>query len=253
VSLAISPAHGDLLGALRHSERAPRVVVIGAAALSHHIRLRRSTADVDLVIVAEADEIRALLESVQWRRDPRQPQRWRDGSNNIVDVLPATHDVIAAGEVTLDGANRLMSTVGFDLVLDHASPVEIGGTGTIVEVASLAAIVVLKMVAWLDRPHERQKDLSDLGEIFDAALDEWDDRRWEEPLAEVEHELQAALFVGREVGAIIRPSHRVKIDEFLAMMGEDTWMNVMGAGALVCADPEVVAKRRLAVFRSCLV
>lgn len=119
---------------------------------------------------------------------------WRDGQN-IVDVLPATPDVIAAGHVVLADGYR-MNTLGFDLALARAERASLPGTSETVEVASLASIVVLKIAAWLDRPHQRRKDLEDLGRIFEAALDEWDDRRWGPPLADVPHEQQAAFFIG---------------------------------------------------------
>lgn len=252
MTLAISPAHCGLLLGLRRADPPRRVVVIGAAALGHHIPLARTTADVDLVIVADAAETNALLGSLGWKRDQQHRQRWRDGLANIVDALPATAEVIESGEIALDGRERVMSTVGFDLVLDHSSPVAIPASDARVDVASLATIAVLKMVAWLDRPHERRKDLSDLGAIFHAALDEWDDRRWEPPLADLEHELQSASFIGREVARIARAHHRTKLEEFFEKIDEEAWSSAIGAGGLVCSDPEAVALRRLAAFRETL-
>lgn len=76
-----------------------------------------------------------------------------------------------------------MSLVGFDLALNHTLRVEVAGQNPFeVEVASLSALVVLKIVAWLDRPYEREKDLGDLGRVLSTALDDVDERRWEPPL-----------------------------------------------------------------------
>lgn len=224
-------------------------MVIGAVALNHHVPLERSTADVDFVIVAEAEDIAVLLRSLHWEPDLQQEHRWRDRQRNAVDVLPANAEVIAAGKVTLEREERVLSTIGFDLALEHASPVAIPGTDRVVDVASLAAIVVLKMVAWLDRPHERQRDLKDLGRVFETALDDWDDRRWQVPLADLEHEVQAAFFVGQQVRGIVGASHRVEVETFLQRVATDTWLDILGAGGLVCTDPELVAQRRLAAFR----
>lgn len=249
MTLAISSAHSDLLLAIGRSQGAPRVVVIGAAALGHHVPLTRTTADVDFVVVADAIEISALLDSLAWRRDPKQKQRWRDRHGNMVDVLPATADVIAAGTVTLENDERVLSTVGFDLVLDHASPVAILGSDAQVDVASLAAIIVLKILAWLDRPHERRKDLADLGRVFETVLDDWDARRWEPPLADLEHEVQGAFFVGSQVARILRVTHRAKMAEFFVRIASEAWASIIGAGGLACTDPEEVAERRLVAFR----
>ena len=152
--------------------------------------------------------------------------------------------------MTLADEQRELSTVGFDLALEHAAPVKIPGTDEDVDVASLASIVVLKMVAWLDRQHDRKKDLQDLGRVFETALGDWDDRRFEPPLADLEHEVQAAFFVGRAVSAIARESHRRKIEEFLTKVSHPSWIESIGVGGLVCTDPDAVVARRLAAFRS---
>ena len=56
MTLAIRPAQATLLAALRRAGQ-PRFVVIGATALHHHVPLRRQTADVDLAVVADPEEI----------------------------------------------------------------------------------------------------------------------------------------------------------------------------------------------------
>lgn len=80
------------------------------------------------------------------------------------------------------------------------------------------------MVAWLDRPRERTKDLSDLALIFDQALDGDDDRRWdvEHPVFQsgLDREDQGAFFIGLEAAQIAEPAHRAWIDRFRARVGD---------------------------------
>lgn len=251
MTLAITPAHTTLLAGLSTSAAAPRVVVIGATALNHHVPLLRMTADVDFVIVAEFEDINARLQTLGWQRDEKAAQRWRDDALNIVDVLPATPAIVAAGFVDLAG--RRLNTLGFDIALANASPVALVDSDSTVDVASLASVVVLKMVAWLDRP-ERERDLSDIGRAFHAALDEFDDpRRWEPPLADVPHEEQVAFFIGEQVKKEIGPSHRVEIRKFLRKIAEGRLEGLIGAGGLAgCRDVEEVARRRLAAFERAL-
>src|SRR5690606_1736289 len=146
------------------------VVVIGAAALSHHIELPRKTADVDLAVVAELAHIASLVAPLGWTRDPRIEIRWHGPDGIRADILPATSELIASGEIPMDRGDRAMSVVGFDLAIEHGVPIELTPTGETIHVASLAAIVVLKMVAWLDRPAERTKDLGDLALVLESAL-----------------------------------------------------------------------------------
>ena len=247
MTLAITPAQAELLVALR-GVGSPRVVVIGATALHHHVKLSRLTADIDLVIVAELAEISDLLASHRWERDKRMWQRWyRDGSQ--LDVLPATPRVLEAGVVRVEGDDREMSMVGFDLALEHVVAVPIPGSHETVDVATVAAIVVLKMVAWLDRPHQRHKDLGDIACAFLGALDDFDERRWASPLADVEPEHQGAFFLGGEVATIAKPLHLSKVTEFLALIATSNWTGVMAREARwIAEDPGAVAKRHLAAF-----
>jgi len=67
------------------------------------------------------------------------------------------------------------------------------------------------MIAWLDRPHERAKDLGDIVFMWDRALPELDDRRWDpvHPVgaANLEYDDQSAYFAGWELGQIAAPEH----------------------------------------------
>ena len=86
MTLAIRPAQATLLAALRRAGR-PRFVVIGATALHHHVPLRRQTADVDLAVVADPEEIGAVLRAQRgWIPDPAHADRWKNGDERL-DVV----------------------------------------------------------------------------------------------------------------------------------------------------------------------
>lgn len=109
---------------------------------------------------------------------------------------------------------------------------------------------MLKMVAWLDRPYERTRDLGDIARLLDHSLDDWDKRRWEEPFDVLENDDQSAFFAGRELAAIIGDHHRPKIEEFFERMETEAWLAVMARGARwIGANLEGMARRRLAAFR----
>jgi hypothetical protein len=107
---------------LQSFEHAPNLkfVVIGAAAVGHHVKLERPTADVDLAFAIGVDDLSKLLETLGWRRDPRMLQRWRGPDGFVADALPASAELIRAGSVRLDEDDFELSLVGFDLALDHA-------------------------------------------------------------------------------------------------------------------------------------
>lgn len=183
----------------------------------HHLGAHRETGDVDLAIVAEEREVVELIDAAKWKRDERRKHRWRhEPTHSIVDVLPASPRIIEAGRLQFEGDDMELSMIGFDLALANTVRVPLDKGAHDVEVATLPALVVLKMVAWLDRPYERTKDLGDIARILDGSLDDMAPERWEEPLGSIEHEDQSAFFAGRQLAAIVQERHRPKIDAFFA-------------------------------------
>lgn len=255
MTLPISIEHARELARLRAHEARPDFVLVGAAALGHHVSLKRKTNDVDLALVVAPGEIEAMLVSLGWRRDASIKHRWHGPDSFRADVLPATPELISAGSVKFDRDTRTMSLVGFDLAFEHASEVDLPGTSSTVKVASLASIVVLKIVAWLDRPYDRSRDLGDLATVFREALGEDDDRRWDDGHPVGSSGLafydQSPFLVGLDVRAIARDVHRKSIDEFIEKLLDESGADaaVMArAGDLWGEDADVRAQRLVEMF-----
>jgi predicted nucleotidyltransferase len=216
-AVTLTPTQLLALAPLLAASDAPRLILVGATALNAHVPLARSTDDVDLVAVAAPSAYEPWFEAHGFQRARRMVHRWERG-RAYVDVLPATADVIRAGTVELQ-EGVVMSTAGFDLVLQHAQPMRIAGSELTLEVASLATLVVLKLAAWNDRPVEREKDLDDIMHVLRHALPDDADCRWDaaHPVSAsgVEFEFQSAFFVGLAVGAIIGPAHRALVHKLL--------------------------------------
>jgi predicted nucleotidyltransferase len=244
VTFEVRPAQSRLLQGLLDEK--VRFVVVGASALLQYLPLPRTTNDIDLAIAANDERINALLRSHTWAPDPRHSRRWISGQE-IVDVVPATPELLAAGSIPTDG-DRELSLLGFDLALEHTSPVLWHGRQ--MELATLPVLVVLKMIAWLDRPYERLKDLGDLARVFERGLDDFAPVRWEPPLADLPAEDQCPVFFGQRVRQIVRPAHLAKVEQFLDRMNEGAWAATFAQnGQYLYRDPEAEAKRRLAAFR----
>lgn len=223
-------------------------VIIGAVALNHHVQLPRSTGDVDLVLALDVAELRELLQRLGWTQHAKMKQRWT-AEGFVADVLPASPELIAAGSVSLDGDERAMNLAGFDLLFDKAEEHKLpGGVGSVM-VASLPVIVVLKMAAWLDRPHERKKDLHDLGTILSAALGDVDERRWDGSIAG-DFDEQGPRFIGQEVARIIAPLHRRLIEQFLekVLVEDSPWLAELRRG--MTSSIMLTPQRALEAFQS---
>ncbi|MFM2421408.1 MAG: hypothetical protein RL385_6131, partial [Pseudomonadota bacterium] len=120
------------------------IVQIGAGALRIHNKLTRFTADLDIAVVVEAPPYPGpLAEHPAWRRDALQHQRWKHATAVEIDVLPAGPQLRAQGHVTWPGGHR-MSLAGFSA--RFGGPLALGDAALRIEVASVALIMLLKMV-----------------------------------------------------------------------------------------------------------
>jgi predicted nucleotidyltransferase len=179
-----------------------RIVLIGAGALRLQKRLSRFTADLDVAVAVELPEYAdTLLRSAGFRGEPNQPQRWTHENGVQIDILPAGQALRARGYVEWPNAHR-MSLEGFDALFSNTLPFVAADLG--IEMATVPLIVLLKMVAWLDRPADRSRDLQDLAFLLADYLDEGNDADFERILdaiqqGHVEHQTAQAFLLGQDV------------------------------------------------------
>lgn len=201
----LSPTQIEALESMSRVLEGDRWVLIGATAVSIHAPLPRATYDVDLIVATSSDAVHPKLAAAGWTRNPKKPVQWRRGSC-VIDVLAMTDDQTRSGVIQSEGFD--LTVVGFDLALIHHQPLRLGD-GFEVCVALLEVLVPLKMIAWLDRRHERTKDLRDIAHIFDSAIPDDDESRWSDVVvaAEVPHDVQGAFLLGSTLGAIAKVAH----------------------------------------------
>ena len=199
------------------------VVLVGALALEAHSKLGdRATLDVDVAITHEIDYLRSrLLDAERWLPDERQAQRWRyvgDGNRpaeTLVDILPASPAGVEAGYVELTDGWRL-GLVGFRHLLEHRGPIE----GLPVAVGAPLSLVLLKMVAFADRPADRVRDLGDIAELLDVYVPPDDDRLWFGEAADRDlfNEDGSAFLLGLDLGRGVSSTEAGAVEHFLALL-----------------------------------
>jgi predicted nucleotidyltransferase len=174
-SIALAPHQVRALDSLGVLFASHRSVLIGALAIQCQVPMPRLTADVDVIMLASDASIAGSLGAAGWAPDRSMVHRWRlQGA--VVDIIQVTDDDLLAGVVNLNGAE--LSVVGFDLAFSEGNAIRVT-PATEVLVPPLPVLVLLKMIAWMDRPFDRAKDLGDIAHIWDHALS--DDERWAEP------------------------------------------------------------------------
>ncbi|HEX5050601.1 MAG TPA: nucleotidyl transferase AbiEii/AbiGii toxin family protein [Planctomycetota bacterium] len=244
--------HLGLLADVARAFTARRIVAIGAAALRWHYTTFRGTLDLDLCIAIDLDEhSRADALPTEWRRKRGMPHRWHLPDGQLLDIVPAADDLLAAGVVNWPDGTA-MDLCGIDLAMRDNQryadelPAE-------VRVASRRALFVTKVAAWLDRPHDRHKDLGDIARLCDEYVDDADPRRFDEPALEGrDWDERPTFLLGMDLAAVCSARHGSRIREFAARIGdparlEHVWM--LGAAPTAWqADPTAVSRRMQALL-----
>jgi predicted nucleotidyltransferase len=113
-----------------------------------------------------------------------------------------------------------VNLVGLRLAFDHHVRVRIDESLS-VKAATTAAIVVLKIVAFLDRP-EREDDLSDIAQVIERYLGPIDARRWALP---VDFHNASAFALGTDIGMLVNEQERQVVTEFLTRAKDESDRN----------------------------
>lgn len=205
-----------------------KLLLIGAFArdlwlrLVHELPAGRATEDYDLAVLiptwSHYDEMRqVLIDSGHYEADPDQRQRLVAGKLKV-DLVPFGGLETHPGEVSWPPEGAIeMSTLGLNEALTHGIQVQMADE-FVVNVASLSALAMLKMIAWTDR--KAAKDAYDVMLIArryaDAGhRDRLLDERFELLEEFSDYELAGAAFLGIDIRSIARPETRKPIQAAL--------------------------------------
>lgn len=198
-------------------------VVLGATALGCWLDSEwRGTADIDITVTVDNERSAALLRVADgWTRHPRMEHRWTSPDGVLVDILPATDEVLATGKIVWP-SGVTMNVAGFRLALAENESFKPGDDGPTFNAATVPVITLLKMAAYLDRPAERARDLQDIAHIFDRYLDEGDDRNFASALwdAGLEGDQASAFALGQDLGELVNDTERAVVEKFLSKLLE---------------------------------
>ena len=175
----------------------------------------RTTKDVDFAVMIgnleQYEQVKAYLEE--------QKQYAVSKNNAFVVIAPdgTAIDLLPFGAIEMDDGVNLKGEGLTSIKVNGFKEVYAEGTerlevitGHSFEVATLPAIVLLKLIAYDDRPEKRTKDARDIANILEHYFELEADLIYEEHLdlfadGQPDQELQeiAAMVIGREIGKIV--------------------------------------------------
>lgn len=156
--------------------------LIGASAialelLKDGIKPSRGTKDIDFAImISSIREFETIIEELSNYGFNKVEAPWtlyNESFNVVIDLLPFG-EIEEKFTLNFNKRNADLHFLGFSEVLKEPEAVQI--EEKIVQIPSLPGMVVLKLIAWSDRPEERNSDLGDVLKIiehyFSLNLDE---------------------------------------------------------------------------------
>jgi predicted nucleotidyltransferase len=193
-------------------------VLIGGAALACQMDMPRVTQDLDLAVAINPGDLSDLM-----RRLPRKEgsaiseQRWITPQGIKVDLLPVSLEPSGENTMSWPVSKNALNLTGAHLAFKYFINREIA-EDFVIRIAELKVIFLLKMVAYLDSPMIRDKDLQDIAWLLAKWLPETDDRRWSSEIIEMgmDFDLVPPYVMGREVSEIVEHDERDVILKFIA-------------------------------------
>lgn len=203
------------------------VVIIGAVAYATFLEdTDRHTGDVDVAVALDLDDfrqMRTMLAEKGWAQHSQREHRWNGPRGGIVDIIPAGPGIRAEGQITWPESQMRMSVVGFDHVFDKAQWREVA-PGLNMKVVPLSVLTLLKIVSYLDRPAERERDIRDFGVLLKRYELENDERRFSDEIIEgqIDYDSAGAFLLGIDLGVLCSETERAVVERFIAEIQEAT-------------------------------
>lgn len=241
------------------AEEGRRIVLIGATVPQLFVDLRRPTHDVIGVITADSwadfDRIRGRLFKAGFRPGSA-PHELRFGEAVRIDLIPYGAGVVQDDRLEWPGADRIMSTLGVEEAFECAMDQKVAA-GLSLPVVKIPGFVLLKIVAYLDRPQERAKDLADVAHCFEYYEESLEgSQRFDVAGVTVEgqpvqFEEAGAFLLGAELATLARPKSLVAVRGFLERVPDEYAMPIhqILAEERRVGDNEGRGRRVLRLFR----
>lgn len=249
-------AQVEALNTLQQIWSKEQIVLIGASALGCFLDMRwRQTYDLDLSVSVSVEEYASDLKNLRgWIPDSHFEPRWIAPGGVRIDIIPAGSGLLAAGELVWPQSGIRMSLVGLRLAFENNETLQLAENLEF-RIARMPVIAILKMIAYQDKPTERNRDLPDLAYILDEFLSDDNPRRFDDEVFQLSlaYEETSAFFLGKEIGYIVNEAERAKVNSFLALLRDESHPTLAQSKMLISAPAswqkdQNILLRRLDVF-----
>ena len=180
----------------------------------------RTTGDIDFAVLINNKAVYGDLKDYLTQYEDFAPSSqnafvliWKDKTQ--VDLLPFGNIKDEDGNVSVEGTGLTSVRMpGFDEIYEEGLPELILEDKHQFKFCTLPGIVLLKLIAWDDRPEIRSKDIYDISDILNHFFDMYDNEIWEyhsDLFEDEEDDLKhiASRVMGREIGKIAKRNEKL--------------------------------------------
>jgi predicted nucleotidyltransferase len=223
------PSMSQMLGALERGFRHFGIdfYLVGAVARDihfgyHKLPVKRSTDDIDFaVLVRDEKKYKALRdyliekEGFAAYKDNPLVLLWHNGKE--VDLMPF-EDITDRGSISIASVGLIdLKVDGFKEVYESPLPEVLLEDSHRFKFSSLPGIVLLKLIAWSDRPEWRESDITDVSYIIEQFYSIHEEEIWEhhhdlfpdDDHGDYSEVTLAAQVLGRKIGEIARTNQQL--------------------------------------------
>src|SRR6185312_3110331 len=175
-----------------------------------------------LTVALDFDEFERLttrLAAIGWTPAPKLEHRWIAPRQTIIDLLPAGAELRRSGSITWPASQFKMSLAGFDHVFASAVEVNLPG-GMTIRVAPPIVTALLKIIAWVDDPYRRAKDLQDIRIVL-RRYEQENDRLFSDAVFDAglpDFEFANAFLLGLDMRALATGDDARFVEQFLGRL-----------------------------------
>ncbi len=225
----------------------------------HNIRQIRTTGDIDLaIILSKCEEYEELINYLVTQENfSKTGNRFRVLFEQRIPV-----DIIPFGEIEHDEnysqwSNRdgftPISTLGLSEAYQHSFQIT-AEHDLKLPVTSLESIVILKLIAWNDRPEQRKKDATDLAFILDNYFTIMDNLVYDEHFDLIDEYFDEQICAARLLGRLLKPilvQSEILKGQIVRILTEQTQEKVSNL-AIAMIDEKNEYEKRLQMLKAIL-
>ena len=201
------------------------LVIVGAIAYQIHFTDEElKTGDIDFAIaldLVDFAKLQAALSAMGWAQDSQREERWRSKRGALLDLIPAGKTLRESKQFTWPKSEFTMSLQGFDHAFSEAEIVAVSDDLAL-PVISPVVLMLLKIIAFMDDPQRRRKDLFHIRALLSRYQAD-SDRVFTDAIivAELEYSLASAFLLGIDLRKLCTGEETEVVRRFVALVEDE--------------------------------